>query len=63
MIEQTLIKEKKYSGCYVTIEDFDKGVVISSGKDPQNVYGEAVKKGYFEPVIAFIPSKDIVQIY
>lgn len=60
---QTLIKEKKYSGCYVAIEDFDKGVVISSGKDPQKVYEEAVKKGYFEPVIAFIPSKDIVQIY
>ncbi|GAJ01701.1 unnamed protein product, partial [marine sediment metagenome] len=31
--------------------------------DPQKVYEEAVKKGYFEPVIAFIPSKDIVQIY
>lgn len=60
---QTLIKEKKYSGCYVAIEDFDKAVVISSGKDPQKVYEEAVKKGYFEPVIVFVPNKDIVQIY
>ena len=60
---QTLIKEKKYSGCYVAIEDFDKGVVISSGKDPQKVYEEAVKKGYLEPVIVFIPNKDVMQIY
>ena len=62
-MEQVLIKEKKYSGYYVTIEDFDKRDVISYGDDPQLVYEEAVKKGYLEPVIVFVPTKDMVQIY
>ena len=62
-MEQVLIREKKYSGYYVAIEDFNKAVVISYGKDSQKVYEEAVKKGYLEPVIVFVPTKDIVQIY
>jgi len=60
---QTLIKEKKYNGRYVAIEDFDNNVVIGSGDNPNEAYEAAVKKGYSNPVILYVPVKDMVQIY
>lgn len=62
-MDQVLIKEKKYAGNYVAIEDYTENKVIASGKNPQKVYAEAVKKGFLDPVILFIPSKDMVHIY
>ena len=62
-MEQVLIKEKKYCGQYVIIKDFDEPTVIAYGDDPQKIYEEAIRKGYPEPVILFVPAKDMVQIY
>lgn len=62
-MEQTLITEKKYSGRYVAIRDFKDGTVISDGKDPQEAYEKAIAKGFKDPVILFVPYKDMVQIY
>lgn len=62
-MEQVLIKETKYGGQYVAIKDFDSPIILASGDDPQKVYDEAVNKGYLEPVILYIPAKDMVQIY
>lgn len=60
---QALITEGEYSGRYVAIKDFKDGTVISDGEDPQEAYEKAVKKGYTEPVVLFVPYKDMVQIY
>ncbi|MBU1006250.1 MAG: hypothetical protein KKH08_01490 [Candidatus Omnitrophica bacterium] len=62
-MEQILIKENKYNGTYVAIKDFDDNTVIANGKDPKEVYDKAVGKGHSDPVILFIPAKDMVQIY
>ncbi len=62
-MEQVLIKGKKYSGQYVALEDFGKTAVVSHGKDPLKVHEQAIKKGYREPVIVFVPAKGMVQIY
>jgi len=62
-MEQVLLKEVKYSGQYVAIKDINDPVVIASGDDPQKIYEEAARKGYSEPVILYIPAKDMVQIY
>ena len=62
-MEQTLIREKKYNVRYVAIKDFNDSVVITDGEDPQEVYELAVKKGYPDPVILYVPLKDMVQIY
>ncbi|MCS7151734.1 MAG: DUF5678 domain-containing protein [Endomicrobia bacterium] len=62
-MEQILIKEKKYYGKYVAIKNFKNPVVVAYGKDPQEVYRKAVKKKYFDPLIVFVPDKNIVQIY
>ena len=62
-MEQVLIKEEKYCGKYIAIKELKQPVVIASGKDPKEVYEEAVKKGCAEPIIVFVPLKDMVQIY
>lgn len=62
-MEQVLIKENKYNGRYVAIKDFDDSTVIADGKDPKEAYDKAIKQGYSNPVIVFIPTKDMVQIY
>ena len=62
-MNQVLIKDKKYSGQYVIVKDFDDHTVITHGDDPQDAYNRAIAAGYKEPVILFVPSKNMVQIY
>ena len=62
-MEQVLIKDRKYSGQYVVIKDLNDSTIITHGDDPKTVYEEAVKKGFLEPIILFVPNKDMVQIY
>ncbi|MCK5287761.1 MAG: hypothetical protein KAJ79_01760 [Candidatus Omnitrophica bacterium] len=60
---QTLVKNKKYIGKYVAMEDFTKPKVVGAGNTPTEAYEKAVSKGYDMPVIAFVPAKNMVQIY
>ncbi len=62
-MEQVLIKEKKYEGQYVAIKDYDDPVVLASGDEPQAIYDSAVLQGCADPVILFVPAKNMVQIY
>ncbi len=63
IMKQTLIKERKYNGRYVTIKDFNDSVVIADGENPNEVYESAVNKVYPDPVVLYIPLKDMVHIY
>lgn len=60
---QTLVKNKKYIGKYVAMKDFDNLKVVGAGNTPTEAYEKALSKGYNTPVIAFVPAKDMVQIY
>lgn len=60
---QTLISETKYSGRYVAVKGFNDNTVVGDGKDPQEAYDKALKRGVVDPVILFVPLKDMVQIY
>lgn len=62
-MRQVLIKEKKYRGTYVTIKDLKHTKVISSGADPKKVIDEAVKNGFNDPLLIFVPKDDMVQIF
>ena len=59
----TLISERKYNGRYVAVKDFNDGTVVGDGKSPEEAYSRAKEKGFNEPVILFVPEKDMVQIY
>ena len=60
---QVLINDNKHNGKYVAIKDFGSKKVIADGESPNEVYSDAVDKGYDNPVIFFVPLKDMVQIY
>ncbi|MFA6217702.1 MAG: DUF5678 domain-containing protein [Candidatus Omnitrophota bacterium] len=60
---QLLLKETKYEGRYVAIKDFDGTVVIADGKNPDEVYRKALKKGVCNPVVFYVPVKGMVHIY
>lgn len=53
----------KYAGLYVATRSFVDKDVISYGNDPVKVFNEAIKKGIQEPVVFYVPKKDVVQIY
>ena len=62
-MEQVLIKEKKFEGRYVALEDIDHPLPIADGKSPDEVYESAVKKGFSDPLILYVPLHGMVQIY
>jgi hypothetical protein len=53
----------KYGGQYVATKSFLDKEVICHGNDPVKVFNEARSKGIEEPVIFYVPKKDVVQIY
>jgi len=54
---------EKYSGKYVATRSFKDKKVLSSGNDPMKVFNMAKKKGAKDPVIFYVPEKDMVHIY
>jgi hypothetical protein len=62
-MQNILVKEEKYSGKYVALKNFIDQTVIVDGKTPREVLDRAISKGYMNPVILFVPIKDMVQIY
>ena len=62
-MEQILLKEKKYNGRYVALKDYSSHAVIADGKEPQDAYEAAIKKGCADPVILYVPVKGMVHIY
>jgi len=62
-MKNTLVKDEKYGGRFVALKDFDDRTVIVDGKNPSEVLEKATQKGYKNPVILFVPIRDMVQIY
>ena len=64
MTTNVLVKDAaKYSGLFVATPSFTSKDVISSGKDVKSVLEEAKSKGADDPVVFYIPEKDMVHIY
>ncbi len=54
---------RKYEGEYVTTCSFNDNKVISHGIDPVKVVEEAKRKGIENPVIIFVPEKNMAHAY
>ena len=64
MDANVLINESgAFEGQYVATRSFKDKEVISSGSDPVKVCNEAREKGVSDPVVFFVPQKDMVHIY
>jgi hypothetical protein len=60
---QTLLSGTQYNGKYVAMKDFSDHTVVGSGATPQEAFDSAEANGCKDPVLTFVPSKDMVQIY
>lgn len=60
---QVLVKDNTLAGKYIAIVSMEDPFIISSGLDPKEVYDEALRKGYPQPLIVYIPEKNMAQIY
>lgn len=64
MANNVLVKDvEKYSGLFVATLSFTSKDVISSGKDVNSVLEDAKQKGANDPVVFFVPERDMVHIY
>ncbi|MBF0474079.1 MAG: hypothetical protein HQK91_10615 [Nitrospirae bacterium] len=52
----------KYYGLYVAMPSFMNRNVVCLGKDPLKVHYQAIKEGYNDPVVLYVPEKDTVLI-
>ncbi len=60
---RTLLKNSNFNGKYVAMKAFSDCTVIADGITPQEAYEKARKKGCQNPVVTFVPIKNMVQIY
>lgn len=59
-----ICKDKRYRGKFIAVkEDKGKVKVISAGNNPQKVLKEAKEKGYREPIITRVPTKDTSYVF
>ncbi len=64
MNQHVLVKDSEtYSGQFVATKSFVDKEVICYGNDPVKVSAQAKQKGIDDPVVFYIPQKDVVQIY
>jgi hypothetical protein len=62
-MSKVLVKTDKYNGRYVAMKSFEDSTVVGSGEDPETALKEAAAKGFKDPVLVFIPEKEMVHIY
>lgn len=62
-MENVLIADEKYNGKYVVIKGLSDPVVISSDIDPKVAYDAAMKKGFKDFLLLFVPEKALIHIY
>lgn len=62
-MEKTLIATDEFNGRYVAMKSFEDNTIVGVGDDPFQALKDAEAKGFGNPVLLYIPEKDIVHIY
>ena len=63
MKTNVLVNDKKYEGKYVAFADFADKTVIAAASTADRAIEEAKKSGHDDPVIMYIPEKDLTCIF
>jgi len=59
----SLVKSDDFSGKYVAVADFATDEVVASGDNLTAVFADARERGFDEPVVFFVPDKNLPQLY
>lgn len=62
-MNKPLVESIEYYGKYVALKSIDNNEIVGVGDTPQIAINEAAKKGFSNPLIVYIPEKDVDQIY
>ena len=62
-MEKIMVNTDKYNGRYVAMKSFDDYTIVGVGDDPEAALKDAKSKGCKEPVLLYVPEKELVHIY
>jgi len=62
-MEKILVNTEEFNGRYVAMKSFDDNTIVGVGDDPAKALREAEEKGFKDPILLYIPEKDLVHIY
>jgi len=63
MMEKILVSTDEFNGRYVAMKSFEDNTIVGVGDDPEKALKDAERKGVKNPVLLYVPEKDIVHIY
>jgi hypothetical protein len=63
MMERILVTTDEFNGRYVAMKSVEDNTIVGVGDDPERALREAEEKGFKNPVLLYIPEKDLVHIY
>lgn len=58
-----LRNSEQFMGKYVAMDSFENKVVVCSGSNSAIVFNRAIDKGVKDPIIFFVPEREMVHIY
>ena len=62
-MERILVSTDEFNGRYVAMKSFVDNTIVGVGDDPEKALKEAAAQGFENPVLLYIPEKDLVHIY
>ena len=62
-MEKVLVTTDEFNGRYVAMKSFNDNTIVGVGDDPEEALRDAEAKGFKNPILLYIPEKDIVHIY
>ncbi|MCK8603325.1 DUF5678 domain-containing protein [Desulfoferrobacter suflitae] len=62
-MEKVLVTSEEYDGRYVAMKGFDDNTIVGVGDDPETALEDAAAKGYENPVLLYVPEKEVVHVY
>jgi hypothetical protein len=62
-MEKILVTTDEFNGRYVAMKSVDDNTIVGVGDDPENALRQAEEKGFRNPILLYIPEKDLVHIY
>jgi len=62
-MEKILVATNEFNGCYVAMKSVDDNTIVGFGENPEKALKDVEAKGFMEPVLLYIPERDLVHIY
>ncbi len=60
---KVFVTTDEYNGRYVAMKSFDDNTIVGVGDNPEEALKAAEEKGFKNPILLYIPEKDLVHIY